>query len=137
MLEALRLDPRTTNVRFVIKNYDDIMLEVDPAKFRQVIWNLLINSVQATENGQVYISTSLEEKNYAIRIEDTGRGIDQDSLLRLFDPFFTTRAGGTGLGLYVVQQIVKSHKATIEYDSIVGKGTVVHLRFPLKNSGVK
>ena len=137
VLEALRLDPRTVNVQFTIESDDEVILEVDPAKIRQVIWNLLINGVQATENGNLYITTSVSDKTYSIRIRDTGKGIGEESLPKIFDPFFTTRAGGTGLGLYVVQQIIKSHKGTIEYESSIGKGTVVHLQFPLINVGVE
>ena len=106
-------------------------IDIDIAKFRQIVWNLLLNSVQASPNGHVVVSTTESKSQYIIEITDNGKGIPAEDLQKVMDPFFTTRAGGTGLGLFVVQQIVHAHKGTLNIKSTVGEGTSVQLMFPL------
>jgi len=131
IVEALQHDPRAQSVEVTIGHLNEQPLDVDVAKFRQILWNLLLNSIQASPNGSVVLQTSLEEDFYVLRIVDNGKGISASDLEKVMDPFFTTRAGGTGLGLFVVQQIVQAHKGTIEIDSTVGEGTQVTLTIPL------
>ena len=105
---------------------------VDPGRFRQVIWNLLLNGAQATPDyGTVSIRAEVEGDGIVVEVEDDGMGIHPDRLERIFDPFYTTRSGGTGLGLANVDRIVRAHGGDIQVFSSPGKGTRFRLRFPL------
>ncbi|BDX02492.1 histidine kinase [Marinomonas pontica] len=106
-------------------------------RVEQVIINLIINACDALENrsNTIRITTtqSLDEKDVLIVIEDKGRGIDPANMLRLTDPFFTTKReqGGTGLGLSVSSAIIKAHHGKLAFDSELGKGTYVTVSFPV------
>lgn len=129
IVEALSHDPRAQKVDVVMGTISNHLLRIDQSKIRQILWNLLLNAIQATEQGQVSIYTIDLEDSVTLIIEDTGTGISEVHLAKIFDPFFTTRAGGTGLGLFVVQQIVKAHNARIEVESTVDVGTSIRICF--------
>lgn len=107
-------------------------------QIRQVFLNLILNAQQAIEGeGEVRISTSLYEKalqpSVEIRISDTGRGISEQDAARIFEPFFSTRSKGTGLGLWVSQDIVRHHGGRIEVTSAHGRGTTFHIVLPVNS----
>lgn len=98
-------------------------------QLRQVFLNLFINAQQAVQSeGEIGISTSLYEQalqpSIAVQVSDSGVGISADDQARIFEPFFSTGKKGTGLGLWVTQDIVRQHGGRIEVQSEVGKGTV-------------
>src|ERR1044071_2022415 len=98
-------------------------------QLRQVFLNLIINAQQAIQGeGEIVISTSRYEQalqpSIVIQLSDSGVGIAEDDLNRIFDPFFSTGKKGTGLGLWVTQDIVRQHGGRIEVSSEVGRGTV-------------
>ncbi|HET9710684.1 MAG TPA: ATP-binding protein, partial [Pyrinomonadaceae bacterium] len=98
-------------------------------QLRQVFLNLIINAQQAIEgDGEIVISTSRYEQalqpSILIQLSDSGVGIAEDDINRIFDPFFSTGKKGTGLGLWVTQDIVRQHGGRIEVSSEVGRGTV-------------
>ena len=98
-------------------------------QLRQVFLNLIINAQQAIEGeGEIVISTSRYEQalqpSIVVQLSDSGVGIAEDDLARIFDPFFSTGKKGTGLGLWVTQDIVRQHGGRIEVSSEVGRGTV-------------
>jgi PAS domain S-box-containing protein len=98
-------------------------------QLRQVLLNLIINAQQAIQGGgEITISTSRYEQalqpSILIQLSDTGVGIDEDDLNRVFEPFFSSGKKGTGLGLWVTQDIVRQHGGRIEVTSEVGRGTV-------------
>lgn len=130
IVEALQHDPRAHSVEISTGELSYSPFNIDVAKFRQIVWNLLLNSVQASPNGHVVLSTKELDGQYVLEITDDGKGIPQSDLDKVMDPFFTTRAGGTGLGLFVVQQIVHAHKGTLNINSTEGEGTTVTLTFP-------
>ncbi|HEX5707765.1 MAG TPA: ATP-binding protein, partial [Pyrinomonadaceae bacterium] len=105
-------------------------------QLRQVFLNLILNAQQAMEGGgEVGISTSLYgqalQPTVSIRISDTGRGINEGDLARIFEPFFSTRTKGTGLGLWVTQDIVRHHGGRIEVTSAEGRGTTFNIILPV------
>lgn len=109
---------------------------VDDEQIRQVFLNLIINSTQAIEDkGTIIVSSGIADdgKSVYVGIEDTGKGIDAKDLERLFDPFYTTRKNGTGLGLAVVQRIVELHEGKIKVESIPGRKTVFTVELPVSN----
>lgn len=113
----------------------DAVVDLDPDRFRRVIINLVDNAAQALTplpepDRKITISTRAAGQ-LIIVISDTGPGIAEEVLARVFEPFFSTKSFGTGLGLPTVKQIVEQHGGTIVIDSEVSRGTTVHIAMPL------
>ena len=107
---------------------------LDAERLTQALLNLFINAVQAMEPGGVLrIATALDAEAgvVALRIEDTGSGMPPDVLKEIFNPYFTTKGTGTGLGLAVVHRIVEAHGADIKVESTVGRGSAFTILLPL------
>jgi signal transduction histidine kinase len=117
----------------IIKDYRaSTRIWVDPNQISQVFLNIIINGAYAIKDrGTIYISTHEDGENIFTRISDTGCGIPQKELSKIFEPFYTTR-GGTGLGLSVSNTIVKSHGGEIKIESEVGRGTSFTIILPKK-----
>ncbi len=93
--------------------------------------HLVRNAVEATLPGGTLVVTTAEEEKFAVlTIKDTGRGMPQDVVEKVFVPFYTTKIGGTGLGMVFVRQIVDEHRGIITINSKVGRGTTVSIRLP-------
>ena len=108
----------------------------DAEKLQQVFVNLVSNAVQAMpEGGTLTIRTRSEPFVALVRVTDTGVGIPEENLARLFEPFFTTRENGIGLGLSVTRSIVDGHSGSIEVNSTVGAGTTFTVRLPFELIG--
>jgi len=106
-------------------------LAIDGNRVRQVIWNLVLNAAQATaETGQIRIRLRPWQAGWEMEVEDEGVGIPIEQIDRIFDPFYTTRSGGTGLGLANVERIVRAHEGDVSVRSKTGQGTCFTLRFP-------
>lgn len=109
----------------------DLTAEVDEDELRQVLVNLLENACQAmTSGGRLSVGTKAQESGILIEIGDTGCGIPQEFLNKIFTPFFTTKSRGTGLGLAVVKKIIEHHHGTIQVESKVGEGTLFRIQIP-------
>jgi signal transduction histidine kinase len=136
ILPIIESDLRHSGIDFVRDFPENLPpIEVDPDKIRQVIINLLLNSMHATSRGgKVTLGAHVYGENVEIFVRDTGCGIDPEDLERVFDPFFTTRDPGlgTGLGLTMCHHIVLNHGGKMTLESEPGKGTLVNLRFPYK-----
>ena len=95
--------------------------------------NILINAIQALPaGGKITVTTQLGNDNKAglIEIQDNGEGIEADAMQKIFNPFFTTKDTGSGLGLSIVKSIIESHRGTINIDSTPGQGTTVRIILP-------
>jgi len=105
---------------------------VDPAQLQQVLVNLAKNAAQAmTTGGTLTLQTGETSDDVWVSVSDTGGGIPQEQINRIFEPFYTTKKKGTGLGLMIVQRIVRAHNGRIELDSHVGRGTTFRIWLPL------
>jgi two-component system, sporulation sensor kinase E len=105
---------------------------IDPAQIQQVLVNLIKNAMQAmTKRGTLVLQTGESAEAVWVSIADTGGGIPQDQINRIFEPFFTTKEKGSGLGLMIVQRIVRAHGGKIELESQVGRGTTFRIWLPL------
>lgn len=106
---------------------------VDKASFRQVLMNLALNVIQAMppEGGLIELQTYQKEGMVYLDLIDNGKGIDEKVKSRMFDVFFSTKAGGSGLGLPMVKKIIDAHHGTIECDSEPGRGTRFTIAFPI------
>ncbi len=105
----------------------------NPGLFSQAFLNIIQNSIQSRTDGlEICISSRSTDDEIVIRIADNGCGISAANLLRIFEPFFTTRevGSGTGMGLTVAREIVRTAGGNIEIDSREGSGTVVYIRLP-------
>ena len=103
----------------------------DEKSLEQLFLNLLLNAAGAlAPEGRAWLELSEEDGEAIISVCDTGTGIEPDDLERIFEPLYTTRAEGTGLGLTVVRRIVDEHDGTIEIESEPGVGTTVRVRLP-------
>ena len=111
------------------------MLKCSPAKLNQLFIQLLRNANQACEDGaEILVSSQSDEDTLRIAISDTGRGIPQEDVDRIFDPGFTTRGVGLGLGLSICYQIAHEHRGDIGVDSKVGKGTTITVTLPIDHT---
>ncbi len=113
------------------------LVEADPVRLRQVVHNLIKNAQEAVrgrEDGRVRIDTTLEEEEdcrfVKLAVQDNGPGFDAEVLGRVFEPYVTTKARGTGLGLAVVKKIVEEHRGAIMADNSAGGGARIELRLP-------
>ncbi len=106
---------------------------VDPSQVQQVLVNLIKNAMQAmTKGGTLTLNTGEGADGVWVSVADTGGGIPEDQINRIFEPFFTTKKKGSGLGLMIVQRIVRAHGGRIELESHVGRGTTLfRVWFPL------
>ncbi len=109
-----------------------LICKVDAAVLKQVVLNLFINAQQAIDRGgELMVRTTESGPNARIVVSDTGPGIPPDKLPRLFQPFFSSRPDGTGLGLATAKRIVEAHGGKITVASEPGKGTAFTIELPL------
>ena len=114
------------------------LVPLDPAQIKQVLVNLVKNAIQAmTRGGTLTLQTDSGVDGVVLTVADTGGGIPQEQINRIFEPFYTTKKKGSGLGLMIVQRIVREHQGRIELESHVGQGTVFRVWLPLHERPVK
>lgn len=135
-------DPQTVSIETHLSP-DVPLLQLDPDQMEQVLFNLFNNAVQAMpRGGTLTVCTERKEdaagasKSVGISVSDTGEGISPENIPRLFTPFLTTKATGTGLGLPIVAQIVRDHGGGISVESQVGCGTTFYIVLPTPTGGV-
>lgn len=109
---------------------------IDGFQLKQAVLNLILNALQATPSGgHVVIRTAGDKRRFLISLSDDGEGMPAEVREKAFTPFFTTREGGTGLGLPLVRRIVEQHDGSVEVASEAGRGTTVTLVFPSRRGG--
>jgi signal transduction histidine kinase len=117
---VLDLLPKTLEVQF------------DSDKLKQAFMNVVLNAIEAMpQGGELKVSTLTQDNSVCIKIVDTGVGIPAEDLEHIFQPFFTRKTRGTGLGLANVKRIFEEHGGNVEIESTIGKGTEVSLWLPL------
>lgn len=119
---------------------DPITASIDPAQIEDAVLNLIINAIEAVgDDGTVKIQVARSrnklseefEDEAIVEVSDNGRGISEEDLARIFNPFFTTRTSGTGLGLPAVRRIARAHGGRVEVNSTVGEGSTFSLHLPI------
>ncbi len=108
------------------------LMNIDSGQFQQVFYNLLRNAYQALkgDDGRITIRTSFNDYETVLSFEDNGTGISPDHMGAIFEPYNTTKASGTGLGLLIVRRIVREHGGELSIESEEGKGTRVIIHLP-------
>ena len=110
---------------------------IDPKLFREVIVNFAQNSLAAIQNrftgsgGRISIQTRISDEKFVLRFSDNGSGMDNEVCARVFEPYFTTKANGTGLGMAMSYKIIKEFSGDIEVSSALGEGTEFVVTLPV------
>ena len=140
LLQVINNNPECRpSINFFTKFEEEIYLLGDEQQLKQAFWNLLINALQAMPHGgeinitlrRVYSTDQNEPGQVEIIISDTGVGIAESDLDKIFNPFFTTKEQGTGLGLSIVHRIIEGHGGKITVQSKLNKGTIFRITLPI------
>ncbi len=114
------------------------LLQVDRDQLKQAFYNVIKNAFQAMRtSGMLRIRTDLDDEFVCIAFTDSGGGISQENMSKIFEPYFTTKASGSGLGLLIVRRIVREHGGEIDLLSDEGKGLTFTIRLPMQQSRVR
>ena len=109
--------------------------QFDSDKIKQAFMNVVLNAMEAMPQGGTLTVAALKQENgVCIKVTDTGIGISEEDIEHLFEPFFTRKEKGTGLGLANVKRILEEHNGTVEIESTPSEGTTVSLWLPLRFS---
>ena len=134
-LELIKAEAAENRIDTVLEAQKDLLPVLgDVDRLMQVMMNILLNAMQAMEQGGkllVTLGNRADHQGVEVRISDTGEGIAAELLPQVFYPYFTTKPGGTGIGLAISQKIIADHGGSIELESEIGKGTTVILQFPV------
>ena len=134
--DLIAAETEATSVMFSWDNRLPADATFNRAKMEQVLLNLMRNAIQAMPNGGTLCAhCRAEERKLVFEVEDTGHGIAPSDLKRIFDPFFTSRPAGTGLGLWIVYRLVQSMQGAIDVESTPGKGTMFRIQIPKEMTG--
>ena len=126
----------------VMLNYDNIDDEIyvqgDYKRLKQVLVNLIKNSIGAmkeknTLDGKIELTGNVEKNNYVITLHDNGTGIDSSTMSKIYEPFYTTKQDGTGLGVCFSKEVIDAHEGDINYYTELGKWTKVVIKLPIEN----
>lgn len=128
------LQERGVSVRFYPGGVGKVPADWD--HLQAAVVNLLRNAGESTPSGgQVLVASTREGDDVVVRVTDTGSGIPKEVQPRIFDPYFSTKKTGTGLGLPTVRRVVEEHGGTLTFTSEVGKGTQFTMRWPARAAG--
>jgi signal transduction histidine kinase len=112
-------------------------LQADPNYLKQLLLNLILNGIQAMpEGGALTIEASAAKDHLELAVTDQGMGMTAETRSKIFEPYFTTKLNGSGLGLPIARKIIEAHGGTISVESAPGRGSRFRLRFPLNRSEV-
>ena len=133
MVRVFEHDKRLRETRVELRAPRPVWIEADPGQLRQVVWNLVRNAAEASDKSAAAIAVTVEAAGdeAILVVRDHGPGISAENRARIFEPFFSTKDGGTGLGLATVHRIVEAHRGAITVDSPTGGGAAFTVRLPL------
>ena len=134
VVEAFRADPRYADSIDVVFNHRQLpVMLIDRDQLKTVLWNLLLNAAQHMPGGgRIDVTAEHVGDRVRLLVSDEGTGIPAEEIDRIFDPFWTRRAGGTGLGLATVERITRQHGGDVWVHSKVGKGTTFGIYLPVR-----
>jgi signal transduction histidine kinase len=135
LLASLQPEAEGAGISFQLTRAKDREIWADALKLRQVLENLVRNSMESFEGKtslqkKILVSIATTSSSVHIRVEDNGSGVPDKVLNQVFDPFFTTKARGTGLGLSIANEIVRAHEGTLTLDALAGGGAVAEMVLP-------
>ena len=131
VVELARGSARGQDIRVTYVGPEQLVVRADQAQMRQMLWNLVRNALQASEDGaEVRVALERDDEEVLMQVDDDGSGIPPSKRDHIFDAFYTTRSHGVGIGLAVVKRICDDHGFHIDIDSAEGKGTSFSVRLP-------
>ena len=114
------------------------LLQIDRDQIKQAFYNICRNSFQAMNSGGILrVSTSSDASHVQVVFTDSGGGISPENITRIFEPYFTTKSGGNGLGLLIVRRIVRAHGGEVILESSPGRGLTVRILLPRADQRVR
>jgi len=127
---SLIKEPDKAEVEIRYLEPSSIALKADKGLMSQALHNLLSNSIEASSGGVISIEAHQRKKKVFIKIKDSGRGIAEEDKQHIFEPFFSRKKKGLGIGLYLTKKIVEAHEGMIEVQSKIGQGTTFLIQIP-------
>ncbi|KNF07471.1 sensor histidine kinase ResE [Gottschalkia purinilytica] len=116
----------------ITQKFNNLIFWADVSQTKQIILNIIVNSIDAiVKKGRIDITGHIEDDKAVIRIWDNGCGINKSNINKVFDPFYTSKKDGYGIGLSITHQLVQENKGEISIKSVKGEGTLVTIRFPI------
>lgn len=120
-------------LNYINTSTESLYIDGNADKLKQVFINLIVNAIEAMQpKGKLTIQIRAEEDQAVITVRDTGKGISQEDLQNIFEPFYTRKAGGNGLGLAISKRIIQIHSGSIEVESKAYSGSVFTVRLPVQ-----
>jgi len=125
---------RSKNINVVLNlNSSGAPGKVDEAAMRSTLINLMLNSIHAmSQGGELKVSTTTGDQRLLVEIADTGCGMTEEQTKHMFEPFYTTKSQGLGLGLFFAATVIEQHSGTVEVRSTPRKGTQIAIKLPLE-----
>ena len=125
----------------IVKDYNEpVELYLDPDLFKTCVLNVVTNAFQAMaskdEGGVLAIKTAIDGNAFILSISDEGEGVSEENLSKMFEPFFSTKENGLGLGLPMTKRVIEEHGGTVDFMSVPGKGSEMKFTLPLKKNNV-
>lgn len=140
-ISFLKYEIEEKNIEIEVNfEHDDIILRLDEKYIKQALINIIqnaIDSMDRTDKKRIFISLKTNHKDAIVSVKDTGSGIKEDMLVKIFEPYFTTKRHGTGLGLTNVVRIIEAHSGSVSIDSEFGVGTEVIIKLPILQGNQK
>jgi signal transduction histidine kinase len=120
----------------IIRRYEVLpKLFLDPELIKTCVFNVVLNAFQAmTHGGKLTVSANASESKVSLIFEDTGIGVSRENLSKVFDPFFSTKETGLGLGLALTKRVIEEHSGKVDFQSVEGKGSTIIMSFPVSAS---
>lgn len=134
ILDLVKVKAEKDGVKILYQRGDIPRLSVDPELLKTCILNIILNAFQSMpEGGNLAISAKTSEGNVRIIIQDSGIGVSKENLPKLFDPFFSTKSKGLGLGLAMTKRVAEEHGGKVIFQSEEGKGSAITISLPVRN----
>ncbi len=132
LADFLAAEMKLKGIRMELKlNSELANVTGSPDQIKQALLNLLINSIQAMpQGGTMEVETLQNDRVISVRLSDSGPGMDENMLSKIFNPYFTTKAKGSGLGLTIVRRVMRDHGGEVRVESVPNQGTTFTLNFP-------
>ncbi len=132
LINLVRLEAEEKKISLLTKFNSPAQLRIDQDEMKKALINLILNGIQAShQRGKILVETTKSKDFALIKISDSGKGIAPEDLPKIFQPYFTTKEKGAGLGLSIAHRIITDHKGRIEVESEPGRGTTFTVSLPL------
>lgn len=133
VIDLVRAKAAKDGISVHYQGSESLKLLIDPELIKTCIFNVILNSFQAMPaGGDLTVTTKASDGRVSIVIGDMGLGVSKENLPKLFEPFFSTKSTGLGLGLAMTQRVVEEHGGKVDFQSIEGKGSTVTISLPMK-----